>query len=243
MASGLVRSFREYVPGHQLMVYGDGPVYGTDVHYLSISHDRLGLLELNIKTASVAAVSASSSGDVCWVDCDQLVLDDLTTFLVPDKLNVVGYGFGTQQRNIGCGAAVAQKDYVISGLFSMPTDIVAQYAQEAARPAPPAEGYDKLIEQELVNRLALKFSGRAHRLDLAHPSSVFGFVGGAHPGIGNAEFCSMERRADRGWWIGDKRVATAAFTADCLRAHLACGFDSFTHKETRDELLRLYKQG
>ena len=242
-AAALVRSFKEYNPGSELIVFADGKVDGVEINPFSINSYQSGELELHIKTGVVSKVASDLGDDVCWIDCDQLALCDLSSLLVPGKFNVVGYGLTGELRRIGNGMTLPQEHYVLSGFFSMTPEIAAAYrAQATGVRVPAAEGHQKLIEQELVNRLVVKFCDQVERIDVAHPDVVSNFVGTGHPSPKNESFCSLSLGEDRVWRQDGRRVGMLCFTADCLEQHLATGFSAIRDERARTELQRLYRK-
>lgn len=241
-ARAMVSTFYRYNPSASLSVFADGPVEGAiDVRVNAIdlkgTVQNDGSFEMCLKVSAVAAMAKEYGDDICWIDCDQLVLADLSTILIPGQFNVIGYGAPGERRNCGDGISVAQEDYILSGFFSMPPYVAGLYRGRAQNAVMGGE-HPKLREQEFVNRLVVEHG--AHRLDKSNPDMILNFAWGGHPTTSDEKFLSLEARPDGTWWMMGRQVGMLCFIAHWLDIHVTQKFAAFTHERTRSELRALY---
>lgn len=73
------------------------------------------------------ALSETSADVIIWCDVDILVTCNLSFYITPELINVVPYNIAGPMRDVGNGLVVPQKEYVISGLFSLPREFFVEY--------------------------------------------------------------------------------------------------------------------
>lgn len=251
-ARGLINSFERHVPRARLTVYADAdlPVPSSRVR-VDRSISRAEATRWNaqfhppdrfnwIKLAVIRDQFQRNGGEVCWIDCDQLILDDLRQYLRHGRANCVRYGFGENLRNCGNGLLVPQKDYVIGGLFSLPSvedvDHLIRLGKQRHAWQRPSAGQDTRLCDQVVLNHYVRTKSVAYFNDTGAVFDMAPWNG--HP-LPTSCFADVIFQ-DGAYWIGDKKVVVPCLMSYLLDAYLQNGFAAIKDSRTRKELTSLY---
>jgi hypothetical protein len=127
MGKALVKSFSHYMPNDRLLVFSNHTRCFEGAEHCTMQ----GLIRHRAKYRRHQAANVFKfylmqdvierhGDDVCWIDADSLVLDDLSPMLAPGKLNCIRHGYRRPTENFGNGLYVSYRDYALTGFFSAP---------------------------------------------------------------------------------------------------------------------------
>lgn len=245
-ANGLVRSFAECNDA-PLTVYTDAPegTFPNQRNAFAVGEVQIFAKQFhsgNLRWVKLLAMRDDIlHDDVCWIDCDVLVLTDLTRILDPGVINAATYGRGGRMRDCGCGLRVPQSRYYPSYLFSLPD---AQHLMDFCelgienRQHPPCRMDGSLSDQPVLNRLIHKHG--------CHDINTSGYHFGFAPWHGHVRFVTRNTAMrnlvcrDSEWSTGNHKIGAIPFLSSTLQAFIDGGFSNVADRETRDKLAVYY---
>lgn len=170
--------------------------------------------------------------DLCWIDADMLVLDDLPAVIRPGHVNVMAHGRrGGQMIACGDGLDVPGERYAIGGLYSLPPGGAEAFLRQKLAERDSWSDMAPLVrhsgDQVTLNHLVARSGLPVHWLtdDL---NRIYNLEVGEslHPVVGDPGLARISLEADRLERDG-RRIAVFCWIKSRLDAHLADGFATF----------------
>lgn len=255
-SKGMLRSFAEFNPDHNIAVYTDDPRFYFDnvvaggIHATSIfSMEDVESFSNqftppNLRWVKLMALGhqfLSGETDVCWIDCDVLITADLSKLIHPGKINAPSYGVGGRMRDCGGGLVVPQENYFTSMLFSIPSlHVYLDFVRLALGSTPMSKAADKreylLADQPKLNHLIHKHAC----YDLNESGYEFSFrPWGGHVRRLNAALVGI-RYQDRCFFTGEHRIGMLPQLSSTIQQHVDSGFRTVRDDATREKLVGYY---
>lgn len=259
-AKGLLRSFKQYTPGAELIIFTDMPSCFDQDAVVHIEFDELvsqmpdfyrlptsGQYRNVFKFFLFQRLRALyPDDDLCWVDADMLVLCDLTQHLVSGKINVMAHGRRDGQViECGDGLAVEGSRYAIGGLYSLPPspapDLLVRLASERATWTGVADLVRGSGDQLTLNHLVARSGIPVHWIT-DDQRYIYNLEIGqnVHPVVGDAGLANI--RLEDGKLIREGRqIAVVYWIKLRLNAHFHHNFSTF-QPDVANLLIDLYRE-
>lgn len=244
-ARALIKSFENYSPLADFRLFTDCPkkfdkcqIFSSDIKDLLNDLDCFhqnpdGQLQNAFKFSLFSQMRKKfPHDDLCWIDADMLVLDELTNHLKPGYINVMTHGRRNGQI-ISCGAGlyVSGERYAIGGLYSLPPggaeDFLLKISRERYTWSDVAPLVAKSGDQITLNHLVARSGIPIHWItDDKRYIYNLEIADGIHPTVGDPGLKSLELKNNCLIRSG-RQVAVFCWIKNKLDAHLKEDFYTF----------------
>ena len=235
---GLIRSFAHYCPSSELHVFSDLSDFehASEVVDFRSLYDCFGPFYGQGQRRNVFKFSLirklqerQPNQTICWIDCDNLVLDDISKIVKDNHICVISHGRRTEPINCGNGLVRDGASFVIGGFYCVPPGPYLEYMETLAneRPSWNDQGDQRDSgDQIILNHLVAKHPERVKYLSDS-AQHIFNLeICQRHPKVGDPLLKKIQLRDDA-FFVDNKRIALFYWICNDLINHLQTQFRSF----------------
>lgn len=256
-AQALATSFKAFSPASTLHIFSDHPE--------KINHPNVEKLTIDELLESLDLFHRSNEGqlrnafkfahfklmrdrypedDICWIDADMLVFDNMENHFKLGHINVISHGRRPGQViECGDGLGVLGEVYAIGGMYSLPPGKAEEYLLETSRkrhtwtdvsPLVQLSG-DQIILNHLVARSGIPVNWITDNKNYIYNLEI---ADALHPVVGDKALSEIQFDGKK-FFRGERQVAIFYWIKNRLDAHLKDKFKTF-HPSVREKLEEFY---